>query len=104
MPMLSVTRSALRLCAVAALLAALGGCAYTAAGIAAADPRPGLADVRVLGPKGQKCFDFCAQSEASCKGMCPGGSHGECRMDCEADSRECLSDCPELQRPVVEKK
>lgn len=92
-----------RILLLAAALTTLGGCAWTAAGRAAADPRPGLADVRVLGPKGQKCFDFCAQSEASCKGMCPGGTHGECDLDCEADSRECLTDCPELQRPVSPK-
>lgn len=100
MPMLSISRAA----ALLLVASAAAGCAYTAAGIAAADPRPGLADVRVLGPKGQKCFDFCAQSEASCKGMCPGGTHGECPLDCEADSRECLSDCPELQRPIPPKK
>jgi hypothetical protein len=86
---------------VAATLAlAFAGCAITAAEIAAKDQRPGLADVRVLGPKGRKCFDFCAQSEAACKHMCPGGTHGECRADCEADTRNCLEDCPELQRPL----
>lgn len=81
----------------------LGGCAVTAQEKAALDPRPGLADVRVLGPKGRKCFDFCASQEAGCKHMCPGGTHGECAPDCEADTRECLSDCPELQRPLPAK-
>jgi len=83
---------------------AASGCAYTAAGRAAEDPRPGLADVRVMGPKGRKCFDFCAVSESSCKQMCPSGTHGECQLDCEADSRTCLEECPELQRPVVKEK
>lgn len=85
------------------LVVLLGGCAVTALEKAAVDPRPGLADVRVLGPKGRKCFDFCASQEAGCKHMCPKGTHGECALDCEADTRECLSDCPELQRPLQTK-
>jgi len=63
---------------------------------------PGLADVRVLGPKGQKCYDFCAVSHAECQHMCPHTSKHEdfdCADDCETDVKHCLAGCPELQRP-----
>lgn len=87
----------------AASLLTLAGCAVTAAEIAELDPRPGLADVRVIGPKGRKCFDFCGSQEAGCKHMCPSGGDGECALECEADTRECLSTCPELERPTPAK-
>ena len=60
---------------------------------------PGLADVKPLGPAGRKCFEFCAGQEVSCRQMCPSGAYGECRQDCEADTRECLEGCPDLLRP-----
>ncbi|HXC50595.1 MAG TPA: hypothetical protein VN634_06925 [Candidatus Limnocylindrales bacterium] len=67
------------------------------------DEKPGLGDVRVLGPKGQKCYDFCATSHANCDEMCPRTSNHEdydCADDCLSDSKVCLEDCPELQRPL----
>jgi hypothetical protein len=62
---------------------------------------PTLSQVRPLGPKGQECYDFCAQAEVACKDMCPGGTHGDCPDDCVRDTKMCLKDCPEMQRPVV---
>ena len=90
---------------VAVGLFATAGCAsamnsiHSMPGMGKLDTRPGLADVRVLGPKGQKCYDFCAQSEVSCKHMCPSGTVGECKDDCVTDTKGCLADCPELERP-----
>ncbi|HEY2775263.1 MAG TPA: hypothetical protein VGK20_14540 [Candidatus Binatia bacterium] len=80
-----------------AALLALGGCA----GQQSLSDMPGLADVRPLGPDGQKCFDFCASSEVACKDMCPEGGDfvGECHTDCLTDTKYCLADCPNLQRP-----
>lgn len=89
-------RAILPICFAAVVLA---GCAVTAAEKAARDPRPGLADVKPLGPAGRKCFEFCAGQEVSCRQMCPSGAYGECRQDCEADTRECLEGCPDLLRP-----
>jgi hypothetical protein len=66
-------------------------------GVGDLDTRPGLADVRVLGPKGRKCYDYCSTTEASCKHMCP-NSEGGCQEDCVTDTKNCLEDCPELQR------
>lgn len=68
-------------------------------GMGERDWRPGLADVRVLGSKGQKCYDFCASAEAACKQMCPTSEVGECRDDCLTDTKDCLEECPELWRP-----
>ena len=62
------------------------------------DALPGLSEVRPLGPAGQKCYQFCSQSQVACREMCP-HSEGICQDDCEIDVKECLVDCPELQRP-----
>jgi hypothetical protein len=64
------------------------------------EEKPGLADVRILGPKGQQCYDFCAVSHANCHEMCPRTKNHEdydCADDCVTDSKVCLEDCPELQ-------
>lgn len=89
-----------------AALSAAAGCEATMKsfhdmpGMGERDTRPTLAEVRVLGPNGRKCYDFCASAEAACKEMCPDSTVGECRDDCVTDTKGCLEDCPELQRPV----
>ena len=60
---------------------------------------PGLGDVTPLGPAGKKCYDFCAQSKVQCDTMCPHGGD-ICPDDCITESKVCLEDCPDLQRPV----
>lgn len=57
---------------------------------------PTLVDVTPVGPKGQKCFEHCAQAEVSCRHMCP-KSEGLCQQDCVLDTKYCLYDCPELR-------
>jgi hypothetical protein len=85
----------------------IGGCAAVKGsftrmpGMGELDTRPALGDVRPLGPQGQKCFDFCATSEAACKHMCPMSEVGECRDDCVTDTKNCLEECPELWRPPL---
>jgi hypothetical protein len=59
---------------------------------------PGLADVTPIGPKGKQCYQYCAQAEAACREMCP-RTGGLCADDCVIDTKQCLADCPELQRP-----
>lgn len=61
------------------------------------DQLPGLSEMRATSPDGQKCYDFCAHSQANCKFMCP-KSIGICHDDCEIDSKICLFDCPDLER------
>ena len=97
-----LSRRAVVLAALLSSLAATGcstpGFITSMPGMGELDTRPGLADVRVLGPKGQKCYDYCSTSEASCKHICP-RSEGSCQEDCVTDTKNCLADCPELQRP-----
>lgn len=90
------------------VIASAGGCSQNilASPFRPIDSKPGLADVRVLGPKGQQCYDFCAVSHSNCHDMCPRTSNHEdydCADDCVSDSKVCLEDCPELQRPPKKK-
>jgi len=93
------SRQARRFALATALGAAtlLAGCATTREQLLA---QPGLKDVRPIGAKGQKCYDFCSQAEVSCRHMCPRHSFvGDCEEDCEIDTKGCLADCPEMWRP-----
>jgi hypothetical protein len=95
-----------RIVLAAGVMAIAAGCAAVQQsftkmpGMGELDTRPGLADVRPLGARGQKCYDFCATSEASCKHMCPTSEVGECRDDCVTDTKNCLEECPDLWRPA----
>jgi hypothetical protein len=86
----------------AARVAALAAVALLASGCPTQEQlahMPGLGDVTPLGPDGKKCYDHCAQLKVHCDHMCP-NSMGICREDCVTESKICLKDCPELQRPV----
>jgi hypothetical protein len=86
----------------AMVAAACGGCVFMNQYYT--DSMPGLADVRVMGPQGQKCYDSCAVSHANCQHMCPRTEYREkfdCADDCVTDSKLCLDGCPELQRPIA---
>jgi len=90
----SLTRAALTAALLAAAMTTITGCTNQKE----LQALPTLADVKPIGPKGQKCYDFCAQAEVSCKHMCP-KSEGLCQEDCVIDTKYCLRDCPELLRP-----
>ena len=76
-------------------LTILGGCSTHTS----TDDLPGLGEVMPTGPKGKKCFDVCAHAHVACDEMCP-ASIGICQEECTVESKECLVDCPELQRPA----
>lgn len=79
-------------------LSILGGCSAQLS----PDELPGLGEVTPTGPKGKKCFDVCAHAHVACDEMCP-ASIGICQEECTVESKECLVDCPELQRPAPKK-